>query len=62
MPLQGEQERYQVLLFLRRELGAEDQVEELDRVFEGQQPPVVHGSLGRPRPGSASLNGDLPSG
>ncbi len=34
--LEGAEERYQVLLLLRRQLGAEDQVEKLHGIVQGQ--------------------------
>lgn len=39
--LQGPEEGHQVSLFLFREVGLEYRLEELDRIFQGQEPAVV---------------------
>src|SRR5215472_8544907 len=53
--LEGTQKGHQILLLLRRQLGAEDQVEELDRVFQCQKTLVVH--VGRVVLGAAQSEG-----
>ena len=39
--LERAQESYEILLFLRSQFEFVNQVEELNRVFQGEQPPVV---------------------
>src|ERR1700680_2696610 len=53
--LKRPQKRDQFLLLLRRQLGAEDQVEELDRVLQSQKPLVVQ--IGRVVLGAAQRKG-----
>jgi hypothetical protein len=39
--LERSQKRHQILLFLRRQFGPEHEIEELDRIVERQQAPVM---------------------
>src|SRR2546427_10064383 len=48
-PSKRAQKRHEVLLLLRRQLDAEDEVEELHRVVEAQEPAVVQVRRGVPR-------------
>src|SRR5256712_6413675 len=47
-PSKRAQKRHEVLLLLRRQLDAEDEVEELHRVVEAQEPAVVQVRRGGP--------------